>query len=769
MPLHDFRTLSPIDFEALVRDLLQEELALTLESFKAGKDLGIDFRFATDKDNTLVIQCKHYVQSGFATLLRDLVSKELAQITALRPHRYIVATSVPLSPVQKNKITNALSPYVRSSADVFGQDDLNNLLGKFPSIERHTIKLWLTSLPILEEVLHAGVHNMSREELSRIKEHATLYVQNESFDEAARIMDEHNFCIIAGIPGIGKTILAEMLTLHYSRAGYEVVKVSEDMAEAWKLVQPETRRVFYYDDFLGQNTFLDKLNKNEDQRIIDFIRAVRKSIGVKLIMTTREYILQQAYQQYEKLDREGFTAEKCVIDLAKYTRVNRAKILFNHVYFSALPARHRAYLLQDRGYLAIIDHPNYNPRIVQLLTDYARLREVAPREYMTLFMRSMNNPLLIWQHAFTNHLSQAARNLLLVLGSMPNEAFLSDVEIAYQAYNRAYAKHCGTAIGPQDLREALKELDGDFLEYERDGANILVGYQNPSVRDFVHQYFTTSRSEMELSIESIVFFEQLRSLWSWKEDGGGQSAVRRTCQANPTWATDMMRKAMAFTPCRVIRVSRAGDTRRERWAIPLETKVALVAEIGTDCCTPLLELVRESLPSIEGRMRDGSYDRDGLADLIEALASHAAEEVEWAVALTGAAWETLLAEQPGLTGDLRPLCRLVESCPNALPEGALELVEDAVSSVASSIASGVWDLDADDLRGEAESLESLATDVGVDVGSDVDAIYKRADALEQDSGRDDEDAEFSSSSSSEDGSVGDDEIASMFSILDVSP
>ena len=43
--MHDFRTLSPLDFEELVRDLLQEELGLRFESFGSGPDLGIDFRF----------------------------------------------------------------------------------------------------------------------------------------------------------------------------------------------------------------------------------------------------------------------------------------------------------------------------------------------------------------------------------------------------------------------------------------------------------------------------------------------------------------------------------------------------------------------------------------------------------------------------------------------------------------------------------------------------------------------------------------------------
>ena len=68
MSNYDFRSLSPIDFEVLVRDLLQEELSLTLESFKPGKDLGIDFRFTTNNENTVVVQCKHYVESGFDAL-----------------------------------------------------------------------------------------------------------------------------------------------------------------------------------------------------------------------------------------------------------------------------------------------------------------------------------------------------------------------------------------------------------------------------------------------------------------------------------------------------------------------------------------------------------------------------------------------------------------------------------------------------------------------------------------------------------------------------
>ena len=516
MPDYDFRTLSPIDFEGLVRDLLQEEMGVTLESFKPGKDLGIDFKYCQDSDNTLIIQCKHLLGSGYDTLFHVLQTKEFPKVGKLSPQRYIIATSVPLNPTQKNRIAQLFSSFIKKPGDIFGKDDLNNLLGKHPQVERRTLKLWLFSLPVLEEVLHARVRNFSRSELDRIRDRAKVYVQNESFDDAVKILDEHNFCIIAGIPGIGKTILAEMLVLNYSRAGFEVVKVSDDIGEAWQFNLHEANRVFYYDDFLGQTSFTAKLHKNEDQRIIDFIHAIQKSSGAKLILTTREYILKQAYQEYEKLARERFEAQKCIIDLAKYTRMIRARILFNHIYFAELPERFRRNILAARNYLKIIDHRNYNPRIVQLMTEYSRIRNTDPSRYVDFFTLHLNKPLDIWEHAFQKHLSQSSRNLLVVMASMPHQTFMRDLEVAFQAYNLAYSKTFGATISAQDFRSALRELEGDFLVYDQEGEEFLVRFQNPSVEDFVREFLGGSVSEMSLLVRSAVYYEQVSNLWAWR-------------------------------------------------------------------------------------------------------------------------------------------------------------------------------------------------------------------------------------------------------------
>jgi len=55
---YDFKILQPNEFECLSRDLIQARDGVFIESFTAGKDGGIDFRYALSKDKTAVIQVK---------------------------------------------------------------------------------------------------------------------------------------------------------------------------------------------------------------------------------------------------------------------------------------------------------------------------------------------------------------------------------------------------------------------------------------------------------------------------------------------------------------------------------------------------------------------------------------------------------------------------------------------------------------------------------------------------------------------------------------
>ena len=371
MPNYDFRSLSSYDFENLVRDLLQKELGVTLESFTIGRDEGIDMRYRVDKETQVIIQCKHFAGSSYSKLYSHLKQKELEKVRRAEPNRYILATSVGLTPVNKQKIMELLDPYISSERDIYGRDDLNNLLGKYPNIEKSNFKLWLTSQAILERVLHNGIFNQSDIEVESIQQKIKYYVRNKTFEEAQRTLEKKHYCIIAGIPGIGKTMLAEMLSFEYLSKGYELIKIYSDISEAFEVINQNNKQIFFYDDFLGQTSLENKFGKNEEQKLISFIEKILRSPDKRLILTTREYILNKAKGIYEKLNYVNYFSEEYLIHLINYTDLEKALILFNYLYFSDLLIECKEMIHRDKNYLKIIYHRNFNPRIIETMINRA--------------------------------------------------------------------------------------------------------------------------------------------------------------------------------------------------------------------------------------------------------------------------------------------------------------------------------------------------------------------------------------------------------------
>ena len=70
MNTYTFSTINDKDFEILTLDLLNEEYSYGLQSFKAGKDGGVDLRYSTTKNkNSIVVQAKHYVKTDLKKLI----------------------------------------------------------------------------------------------------------------------------------------------------------------------------------------------------------------------------------------------------------------------------------------------------------------------------------------------------------------------------------------------------------------------------------------------------------------------------------------------------------------------------------------------------------------------------------------------------------------------------------------------------------------------------------------------------------------------------
>lgn len=499
--------LSDYEFELIVQDLLQKELGIRLESFKKGRDNGIDLRYSVSYNQNLIIQCKHYVNSKFSNLKSDVNKKELEKIQKLAPSRYLLVTSLGLTPSQKDELFEILSPFCKSKSDIYGKEDLNNLLRQYPKIEKSHYKLWFTSTSIMEKIVNSKVYNRSEVYLHHILDKLKIYVQSKVHLEALKVIKKSNVCIISGIPGIGKTTLAEMLLIEYLEKGYEIIKISQSISEAYEVLSSERKQIFFYDDFLGQTTFDIRLNKNADNEILNFIKHIKRSKNSKFILTTREYILNQAKNTSEPFRRSGIDLDKMILELEDYTELEKAKILYNHIYYNQLPRKYIENLLEN-NILKIITHKNYNPRIIEIFTE--NLLPSNPSDFYRVFIDNLENPSEIWDMTFRNHLSRESKNLLLLLSTIKLSAYRKDFEEKFNYYHSEKSKLYNQEFSENDFINALKELDGTFIENDA----FWIRYANPSVRDYIENYILKNEKEFEHLCECSLSFEQCISLFN---------------------------------------------------------------------------------------------------------------------------------------------------------------------------------------------------------------------------------------------------------------
>lgn len=512
MARYDFKSLSHQDFEELTRDLLQAEWGVALEAFKTGRDQGIDLRYSPLDGGATIVQCKHFASSTVSNLKSCLRNSELPKVQQLQPSRYVVVTSLGLSPADKRKVVEIMRPFIISASDVIGAGDLDGLLARHHDIERANFKLWLTSTSVIERILHNAEICHTQFEVERIRKKLPVFVQNKAYPRAQQILDEQRVAIISGVPGIGKTTLAEMLLYAHLDDGYEPVVVQCDISEGKKLFRPQSKQIFYYDDFLGQTFLGDQrsyLNKNQDVALLSFMEMVRSTSRSRFVLTTREHILRQAFNASERFLQSTLLAHKCVLELVDYSFGQRARILYNHLYFSSLPQAYKDVVLEDDFFLDIIKHEHFNPRLIEWLSSLTRLHSPRPDQYKQSITDLLQSPERLWSHAFETQISDAARDLLLTLYSIGEWVAVVDLEPAFEALHRGACDRYHRSRSAGDFRSALQELDGAFLTYRSGHATFL----NPSIRDFTAGVLCRTPAIALGTLADATRFKQVKNLW----------------------------------------------------------------------------------------------------------------------------------------------------------------------------------------------------------------------------------------------------------------
>lgn len=123
-------------------------------------------------------------------------------------------------------------------------------------------------------------------------------------------------------------------------------------------------QIFLYDDFLGRSSLGDKLHKNEDERLVSLVRRVARVPDKRFVCTTREYLLTQARQSHERLDRADLEHHTATVAIEAMNREQRASIFYSHVHWSLWPCDAKRAFADPWNYRPVIDHVHFSPRVL---------------------------------------------------------------------------------------------------------------------------------------------------------------------------------------------------------------------------------------------------------------------------------------------------------------------------------------------------------------------------------------------------------------------
>lgn len=520
MPNYDFQTLNDKDFEELTRDLINKKLGLELQNFKRGKDGGIDLRYSTDNNsNKIIVQVKHFYLSGYKALLTAL-KEEVQKVKLLNPDRYIISTSIPLSPDNQKIIKNLFDPFIKTENDIIGNETLNAWLIEFPEIEKAHFKLWMSSVAVIENILKSAIIGRSIFHSEEIKSKISLYVPTRNLDLAFEILSTKKALIISGEPGIGKSTLAEILCLKLMSEGYGLYKI-ESVKEAEEIFSfsPDEKQLFYFDDFLGAIYIeLTLAGDKTDSQLNSLIRRIRKVPNKLLIFTTRTVILNQAFSLYEKFKIAYSEKENIEIKVTDYSLYDKALILYNHLYFRGLNEDFLKIFYEQELYFQIVKHPNYNPRIIDFISDVNKIEVFTKNEYRKFIIETLQNPATIWDQSFHKQINSEQRFLLLTLFSYKES--IAEEEELQETFNHRMEyeiKVNGHQRSANSYLNSIKILLNGFI-IRRTYPDVLrkfktiISFINPSLSDFFVHYLANSEEERIRMLSSFIYIEQFEKI-----------------------------------------------------------------------------------------------------------------------------------------------------------------------------------------------------------------------------------------------------------------
>lgn len=510
----NFSNLNDVEFEYLCKDVMSRKLDVKLQRFGEGRDGGVDLTDDAYRKN-IVVQVKHYIKTDVIGLLSAL-RKEVSKVEKNNPQKYYVCCSKELTPKNKSDIYEMFSNYMESTDNIISITEINDFLAeeKNADILRKHFKLWIESTNILTSIFTNDICIDSEALLSDINELVHMFVKTIAYDNAISCLEKNNVLIIVGNPGVGKTITSKMLVLNYAIQGYKI-RYTTDGADLGALKRSlsqssDVKEIILLDDCFGQAYF--NMKETQENELLALIRCVKMNSNKILIMNSRVTIYQEAKLRtpslVNSLDRKEYRAY--ILDMSNVSMIEKAKIFYNHLYFGEVPQEYRENIKSNKNYMKIVKHDNYNPRVMEFVTNKRQFEQVDASTYAEFVLGCLNNPEAIWENEYSRRLRDVDRMLLNTLYSLTNTIISMDV--VRRCFEHRLTMLSGIDLSINHFEQSVKRLQDSMLKIVDDKGNRMLSVANPSVNDFLCSALDRNTPEKQQIIAHSICFHQLRRL-----------------------------------------------------------------------------------------------------------------------------------------------------------------------------------------------------------------------------------------------------------------
>lgn len=510
----NYSNLNDVEFEDLCQDIMSKKLDRSLRRYAAGRDGGIDLS-DTAVSPDIIVQVKYYQKTDAAGLIASL-KKEIEKVEALKPKQYYICCSKELSPTRIKEIYRMFSAYMDSDKNIITLIEIDNFLSMCENAEilqRH-YKLWISSSNILQDIYSNDIFIDCESLLSSIEKVEKFFVETTAYSQALKCLAAHKTLFLTGDPGVGKTITSKMLILYFAAKGYRVRYTTDvtDLAALKRAISKDrnTKEVILLDDCLGQAYF--EMKTSQGTELLSLIRFVNASKSKLLILNSRVTIYQEACLKTPELVKsfENKEFKIQILNMDVMPDLEKARILYNHMYFSTEDEDYFYAIKENRNYMNIINHDNYNPRIIQFISDPNRYKGITAANYYEFILNCLDNPHMVWDNEYEERLQVTDRSLLITLFS------LSNTEVSYELVKKCFMKRIQRAPGIDttinQFERSLKRLQDSFIWIIDQSGSKKLSMVNPSVNDYLRSKLKDNPLELEIMLESALVISQYKRL-----------------------------------------------------------------------------------------------------------------------------------------------------------------------------------------------------------------------------------------------------------------